>query len=185
LRGLAVSYALYQVSWGVLVVAVPVTVVHELGAGAVGDSVTGGLWAIAGVAGGLGALCTGHLRTTCRERQFIAIGALASAVAIYPVSMVLGLSGLTFGLALVGFFAGPVDVGVLSLRQRRTEASWFGRVLAVSMSFNMSGLPLGSALGGVLVTQSLPTTFAVAAVASALSGVAAYALVPARADEPA
>jgi MFS family permease len=185
LRGLAVSYALYQVSWGILVVAVPVTVVHALGAGAVSDSVTGGLWAIAGVAGGLGALCAGHLRTTHRERQFIAIGTLASAVAIYPISVVLGLAGLTLGLALVGFFAGPVDVGVLSLRQRRTEASWFGRVLAVSMSLNMSGLPLGSALGGVLVTQSLPAAFAVAAIASVLSGLTAYALVPARPDKAA
>jgi MFS family permease len=43
LRGLAISYALYQVSWGVLVVVVPVTVVYELGAGAIGDSVVGGL----------------------------------------------------------------------------------------------------------------------------------------------
>jgi MFS family permease len=183
LRGLAISYALYQVSWGVLVVAVPVTVVHELGASAVGDAVTGGLWAIVGVAGGLSALCTGYLRTTHRERQFIVIGTLASAMAIYPISVILGLAGLTLGLALVGFFAGPIDVGVLSLRQRRTEPSWFGRVLAVSMSLNMSGLPLGSALGGVLVTRSLPAAFVVAAIASALSGLAAYALVPARPDK--
>jgi len=183
LRGLAISYALYQVSWGVLVVVVPVTVVYELGAGAIGDSVVGGLWAIAGIAGGLGALCTGYLRTIQRERQFIAIGALATAVAIYPISATLGLLGLTFGLALVGFFAGPVDVGVLSLRQRRTEPNWFGRVLAVSMSLNMSGLPLGSALGGLLVTHSLPMAFAVAAIASALSALSAYVLVPARSDE--
>jgi predicted MFS family arabinose efflux permease len=183
LRGLAISYALYQVSWGVLVVVVPVTVVYELGAGAIGDSVVGGLWAIAGIAGGLGALCTGYLRTIQRERQFIAIGALATAVAIYPISATLGLFGLTFGLALVGFFAGPVDVGVLSLRQRRTEPNWFGRVLAVSMSLNMSGLPLGSALGGLLVTHSLPMASAVAAIASALSALSAYVLVPARSDE--
>jgi MFS family permease len=183
LRGLAISYALYQVSWGVLVVVVPVTVVYELGAGAIGDSVVGGLWAIAGIAGGLGALCTGSLRTIQRERQFIAIGALATAVAIYPISATLGLLGLTFGLALVGFFAGPVDVGVLSLRQRRTEPNWFGRVLAVSMSLNMSGLPLGSALGGLLVTHSLPMAFAVAAIASALSALSAYVLVPARSHE--
>jgi predicted MFS family arabinose efflux permease len=183
LRGLAISYALYQVSWGVLVVVVPVTEVYELGAGPIGDSVVGGLWAIAGIAGGLGALCTGYLRTIQRERQFIAIGALATAVAIYPISATLGLFGLTFGLALVGFFAGPVDVGVLSLRQRRTEPNWFGRVLAVSMSLNMSGLPLGSALGGLLVTHSLPMASAVAAIASALSALSAYVLVPARSDE--
>jgi len=185
LRGLAISYSLYQVSWGVLVVAVPVTVLHELGAGPIADSVTGGLWAIAGLAGAVGALCTGQLRTIQRERRFIVIGTLATAVAIYPISAILGLVGLTLGLALVGFFAGPIDVGLLSLRRRRTEASWFGRALAVSWSLNMSGLPLGSALAGLLVTQSLPTAFAVAAIASALSGVAAYALVPAHPDKAA
>lgn len=185
LRGLAVSYSLYQVSWGVLVVAVPVTVMHELGAGSIGDSVTGGLWAIAGLAGALGALCTGQLRTMHRERQLIAIGTLATAAAIYPLSAALGLVGLTLGLALVGFFAGPIDVGLLSLRQRRTEASWFGRALAVSWSLNMSGLPLGSALAGLLVTRSLSAAFAVAAIAAALSGAAAYALVPAHPDKAA
>jgi MFS family permease len=183
LRGLAVSYSLYQVSWGVLVVAVPVTVMREIGAGPVGDSVTGGLWAIAGVAGGLSALCAGRLRTLNREKQFIVVGTLATAVAIYPVSAAFGLVGLTLGLALVGLLAGPVDVALLSLRQRRTEPSRFGRALAVSWSLNMSGLPLGSALGGLLVTQSLPWAFAVAAIASALAGVAAYALVPAKPDK--
>jgi MFS family permease len=183
LRGLAVSYSLYQVSWGVLVIAVPVTVMHELDTGATADSVTGALWALAGVAGALGALYAGHLRTTDRERQFIIIGTLATAVAIYPISTVLDLAGLTLGLALVGFLAGPIDVGLLSLRQRRTETSWFGRALAVSWSLNMSGLPVGSALGGLLVTQSLPCAFVLAAVASVLAGLAAYALVPPSPDE--
>lgn len=183
LRSLAISYALYQVSWGILVVAVPVVVANELGTGATGDSVVGGLWAVAGVAGGLGALFAGHLRTMGRERQFIAIGALATAVAIYPVSATFGLVGLTVGLTLVGFFEGPIDVGVLSLRQRRTDPGWLGRVLAVSMSFNMSGLPLGSAIGGMVVTLSPSLAFAIAALASILSAAAAYALVPASSDE--
>lgn len=183
LRSLALSYALYQVSWGILVVAVPVVVIKELGSGATGDSVVGGLWAIAGVAGGLGALLAGHLRTTGRERQFIAIGTLLTAVAIYPVSATSGLVGLVIGLTLVGFLEGPIDVGVLSLRQRRTDPGWLGRVLAVSMSFNMSGLPLGSAIGGLVVAQSPSLAFAIAALASLLSAAAAYALVPTSADD--
>jgi predicted MFS family arabinose efflux permease len=185
LRSLAISYALFQVSWGVLVVAVPVVVVRDLGAGAFADSVVGGMWAVAGLAGGLGALWAGHLRTIGRERQFIALGALATAVAIWPVSASFGLAGLAVGLVLVGFFEGPVDVGVLSLRQRRTDPAWLGRVLAVSMSFNMSGLPLGSALGGILVAHSAPLAFAVAALASVLAAVAAWGLVPAAHDDPA
>jgi MFS family permease len=182
LRSLAISYALFQVSWGVLVLAVPVVVMRELGAGAVADSVVGGLWAAAGFAGGLGALYAGHLRTIGRERQFIAIGTLATAVAIYPVSATFGLAGLAVGLVLVGFLEGPVDVGVLSLRQRRTDPAWLGRVLAVSMSFNMSGLPVGSAIGGILVVYSATLAFAVAALASVLAAIVAWVLVPATGD---
>ncbi len=182
LRSLAISYSLFQVSWGVLVVAVPVVVVKELGAGAVADSIVGGLWAAAGLAGGLGALYAGHLRTVGRERKFIAIGTLATAVAIFPVSASFGLVGLAVGLVLAGLLEGPVDVGVLSLRQRRTDPDWLGRVLAVSMSLNMSGLPLGSAIGGIIVAHSPSLAFAIAAVASVLAAVAAYFLVPASSD---
>jgi MFS family permease len=183
LRGLALAYALYMASWGILLVAVPVLVIRELGAGPASDSTAGALWAISGLAGGLSALWAGHLRTENRERVVIAIGALASAAAIYPLSVSLGLAGLAIGLAIVGFLAGPIDVAVLSLRQRRTEARWFGRVLSISMSLNMSGLPLGSALGGLLLATSLPLAFAVAALVSVMASVAAYWLIPARADE--
>jgi len=183
LRGLAISYALFQVSWGILVVVVPVIVMSELGAGAVADSVVGALWAAAGLAGGLGALYAGHLSTVGRERQFIAVGTLATAVALWPVSASFGLVGLAFGLVLIGLFEGPIDVGVLSLRQRRTDPAWLGRVLAVSMSFNMSGLPLGSAIGGVVVAHSPALAFALAALASVLAAAAACVFVPAASED--
>jgi MFS family permease len=179
LRSLAISYALFQVSLGILVVVVPVMVVRELGAGAVTDSVVGGMWAAAGLACGLGALYAGHLSTVGRERQFIAVGTLATAVAIWPVSASFGLVGLAVGLVLVGFLEGPIDVGVLSLRQRRTDPDWLGRVLAVSMSLNTSGLPLGSAIGGIVVVHSSALAFCIAAGASVLAAAAAYFLVPA------
>lgn len=177
LRGLAVSYALYQISFGILFVAVPV-IVLKMGSGDSQSMAVGGLWALAGLAGAVGALCTGHVRTTGRERLVIVVGLLATALAICPTAMMFGLPGLTVGLVMAGFFAGPIDVGVLSLRQRRTEPGWLGRVLAVSMSLNMSGLPLGSALGGILITQSLQATFVVAALASVMSAFSAYALLP-------
>lgn len=179
LRGLAISYSLFQVSWGILIVVVPVVVLTELGAGATADSVVGGLWAVSGLAGGLGAIYAAHLRTDGRERQFIAIGALATAAALYPLCASFGLIGLAVGLILVGFLEGPIDVGVLSLRQRRTDPAWLGRVLAVSMSFNMSGQPLGSVIGGIVVMHSPPLAFAIAALASVAAAMAAYLLVPA------
>jgi MFS family permease len=179
LRGLAVAYSLYQVSMGVLIVVVPISLTREIGVGA--EAATGGLFAVAGLAGGLGALVTGQLRTVNRERQFIALGALVTAAAIFPLGASFGLRGLVVAVVIVGFCAGPVDVGLLSLRQRRTEPRWLGRVLAVSMSLNLSGLPMGSALGGILIAHSATSAMAVAAVASIFAALATYMLVPASA----
>jgi len=178
LRGLAVSYALYQVSFGVLLVVVPVAVARAIEGRGMADTVVGLLWALSGVAGSLGALYAGHVQVVGRERQLIAWGALATAIAIYPLGAHMGLIGLGLGLAIVGLLSGPVDVGTLTLRQRRTDPAWLGRALAVSMSLNMCGLPIGAALGGMLVTTSLPLTLAIAAAASVLSALAIQALVP-------
>lgn len=181
LRGLAIGYSLYQVSMGILIVVVPILLVREIGVGAQAEAATGGLFALAGLAGGLGALMTGQLRTVDRERQFIVLGTFVTAVAIFPLGALFGLTGLVIAVALVGFCAGQVDVGLLSLRQRRTEPAWLGRVLAVSMSLNLSGLPLGSAVGGVLVAHSATAALAIAALASVLAAIATVLLVPARA----
>jgi predicted MFS family arabinose efflux permease len=178
LRGLAVAYSLYQVSWGVLVVAVPVSVLRHPGTGASADSLTGLLWAVAGLAGVVGAMAAGHVRTLGRERTAIAMSALATGVVIFPLGAVPGLVGLGAGLALVGLLEGPIDVGVLTLRQRRADPGWLGRILTVSFSLNMAGLPIGSAIGGLIVAHSLSAAFATAAVASMGSALATYVLIP-------
>jgi poly(3-hydroxybutyrate) depolymerase len=49
------------------------------------------------------------------------------------------------------------------------------------MSLNVAGLPVGSAVAGLLIVHSLPATFAAAAFVAALAA-AAVALIPA-ADE--
>ncbi len=179
LRAVALIYACYQVSWGILLIAVPVAVTHELG-GTHAGVVIGMLWAISGLGGGIGALATGHLGAIDRERSIITVGILATAIAIYPVSTSFGFAGLASGLALVGFFSGPIDVGVLTLRQRRTEPAWLGRVIAVSMSLNLSGLPIGSALGGILSGWSSAAAFAAAAGACVLASAVAWAWLPVR-----
>ena len=107
----------------------------------------------------------------------MALGMLASAIAAWPLAAEFGLPGLACGLMLVGAAAGPIDVAVLTLRQRRTDPAELGRVLSVSMSLNMAGGPFGSALAGALVTRSLPGTFAVAAASCVLAS-AAVALIP-------
>jgi MFS family permease len=180
LRGLAVSYALYEVAWGMLVVVVPVFATTRFGTGTA-DVIAGLLWAGLGVAGGIGALIAGHLRTAGRERQVIALGMLVTASAVWPLAAEFGLTGLVLGMMLVGAMAGPIDVGVLTLRQRRTDPAELGRVFSVSISLNMAGMPLGSAIAGVLVTWSDSATFAVGALASVL-GASAVALIPSRDD---
>ena len=135
------------------------------------------LWAALGLVGGTVALIAGHLRATGRERRIIAIGMLVTAAAVWPISATFGVAGLAVGLMLIGAAAGPIDVGVLTLRQRRTDPAELGRVLSVSMSLNLAGGPLGSALGGLLVVWSLSGTFGVAAMAAVL-GACAVSLIP-------
>ena len=179
LRGLAICYSVYQISWGVLVVVVPVAVTHALGSTANADMVVGALWSDCGCAGALGALATGKVPLIGRGRQMIVFSFGIIGVAIYPLSASFGLLGLAAGLVVIGLLEGPADVALLTLRQRRTEPQWLGRVLTVSMCLNMSGLPLGSVIGGWLVTYSVGFALIAAAMASLIAAVGAFLLIPA------
>lgn len=176
LRGLAVSYALYMAGKGVLLIAVPVLVAREMATQAATDSLVGLLWAASGIAGSVGALSAGSARTLGREHWMIVAGTLGTAVAYWPVGAVWGLYGLAAGLLLVGFMQGPVDVGTLTLRQRVTDPAWLGRSLAVSMSLNLCGLPIGAALGGGLASNAAHLLLPVAAATAVLSAIAAARL---------
>jgi MFS family permease len=183
LRALAASYALYQVCWGVLLVAVPARLLAGSGRAATATALTGVLWAGVGLAAGVGAVLAGRLAVRGRERRLIVAGTAVTAVAVGSVPVLGGVSvpggasvfggvgGLAVALVVVGLASGPVDVGTLTLRQRRTDPAQLGRVLAVSISLNMSGLPVGAALGGAVVTWSVSGAFVVsgaAALAAAL-----------------
>jgi MFS family permease len=176
LRALALSYSLYMMTWGILLVVVPVVVSHAVGSAKQADLLVGFTWAAGGVFGALGAVLMGRLQG--RERQIIGFGIAATAVVIYPFSTVFGLYGFIVGIVVVGFLSGPVDVGLLTLRQRRTEPEWLGRVLAVSMGLNLSGIPIGSAIGGWLVTHSSSGALFFAAIVSVVSAVTAFLMIP-------
>ncbi len=177
LRGLAISYSLYQVTWGALVVAVPVFAADHFAAAA-SSSVAGFLWAAMGVAGGIGALLAGHLRTTGRERPVMAAGMIVTALAAWPIAAEFGFAGLAIGLMLAGLASGPIDVALLTLRQRRTDLRQLGRVLSISISLNLAGFPLGSAMAGMLITTSLSATFVLAGLASAIAAAATASVPP-------
>ena len=84
-----------------------------------------------------------------------------------------GLVALVVGLMLVGVVAGPVDVGVLTLRQRLTPPEWLGRVLAVSIGLNTVGFPIGAAFGGVLAAHDPRWAFLAAGATSVASAICA------------
>ncbi|RVT96604.1 MFS transporter [Rhodovarius crocodyli] len=170
LRGLAISYSLHRVTWGVLLVVVPVYAAARFGAEDAGAA-SGLLFAAMGIAGGVGALVAGRFRTLGRERQVLAAGMLVCALGAWPVGM-LGLPGLALALALVGLASGPIDVALLTLRQRRTDPRQLGRVLSISMSLNLAGTPIGSALAGMLLTGSIVPALVLGALGSALGALA-------------
>jgi MFS family permease len=183
LRGLAISYGLNNFVWGVMVVAVPVFVAKRFDPG-VWESISGLLWAGLGAASGIGAMMAGRARIVGREVRVMGLCMIATALALWPVAAMFGLAGLAIGLALYGLLAGPIDVSLLTLRQRRTEPGRLGRVLAVSMALNTTGFPIGTALGGMLVAWSLQSAFVVAALASLLGALAAFRLIPAEDQDP-
>ncbi|SDI19522.1 Major Facilitator Superfamily protein [Actinokineospora alba] len=179
LRGLAVSYSCYQVAFGILVVAVPVTVAERIGGTGPTEQVAGLLWSVVGVCGAVGALVAGKVLRAGGERALLIGATVLSAVAIFPVSAVASLVMLAVGLAFVGLLEGALNVSVLSLRQRRTEPRWLGRVMTVSISVNLIGFPIGTALGGLVVAQSTTAAFVAAAGFAVLAAAGGALVIPA------
>src|SRR2546428_11730433 len=82
-------------------------------------------------------------------------------------------------MPIPGLANAPLDVGIFSLRQRRTVPAWFGRAFAVSMGLNWGGTPIGSALSGPLIHVGLTVAFVVAAAVIIFAGALLRWVVPA------
>ncbi len=164
LRGIALTLSIYNLSWGCLNIAVPVAVLGRLHQS---PAAVGYIWGAMGVSGLASALIAGRMKTEGRERQLMVGSMLTAALA----TAILPFAGTVFMVALavvlIGISNGPFDIGLFTLRQRRTDPAWFGRVFAVSMSSNSIGMPIGSALAGPLISWSLNIAFW-AAMAAAL-----------------
>ncbi|MDE3229373.1 MAG: MFS transporter, partial [Chloroflexota bacterium] len=85
---------------------------------------------------------------------------------------------LLIAMILTGVSSAPIDLGLFALRQRRTDPAWFGRVIAVSMSLNFAGMPIGSALAGPIADYSVTLALAFGALLSLLAGAVAFAVIP-------
>src|SRR5258708_37939261 len=177
LRGLALFLFVLNIGAGILIVASPVLILDHLHGSA---AQVGWMWALQGVGGVVSALAFGRIDSEGHERQVIAgltvVAAAAIAVLLFATDIrVVYLASLVIGLSM-----GPVDVANFSLRQRATEVAWFGRAIAVSMSLNFSGSPIGSAITGPLLHFGLGFALAVSAGVTFVAAGVALLTVPGR-----
>jgi len=152
LRGLALTLSTFNFSWGILTIAVPVLVLGRLQGG---PAAVGFIWGGMGAAGLVSALIAGRFSSRGRERQLMVGGILLSTVAIAVLPLATSLAMVAAAIVVLGVANGPFDIGLFTLRQRRTDPAWFGRAFAVSMSVNWIGQPIGSAFAGPLIGYSL------------------------------
>jgi predicted MFS family arabinose efflux permease len=181
LTGLALTFFGFTAGWGCLVIAVPVLVLGRLHQG---PAAVGYIWGAMGVAGLVSTLIMGRLNTRGRERQLMVGSMLAVAVSMSFLpfaSSVLVVAAALVGVALVET---PFDIAFLTLRQRRTDPARYGSVFAVSMSLNVLGGPVGSALAGPLIGWSLTGALWAAVVATLFAAALPIFAIPARDERP-
>lgn len=181
LRGLALTLSMYNIGNGLLAIAVPVLVLTRLHSG---PASVGLLWGGMGAAGLVSALVAGRFSSDGRERQMMVGSILLGAVATALLPFANSIFMVAVAIALLGFATGPFDIGLFTLRQRRTDPAWFGRAFAVSMSLNSVGSPIGSALAGPLIGWSLNVALWAAVVTTLVAAVFPMLAVPAREDVP-
>lgn len=179
LSGLALTLSMYNVGNGILAITVPVLVLSRLH---MGPTTVGFVWGGMGAAGLASALVAGRFSSEGRERQMMmgSILVAAAATALLPFANSIIVVGAA--MALYGLASGPFDIGLFTLRQRRTDPAWFGRAFAVSMSLNSVGSPVGSALAGPVIGWSLNLALWIAAGAALVAALFPLLAIPATED---
>lgn len=182
LRGLGFSIATLNISGGMQVIVVPLIVLERLGGS---EAMVGIVFAMSGLAGIVAVTLSGRLDSRGREWRLLVVpmAFMAPATAVMLVATattdpVVGYLALALSLVTLGLLAGPMDIALFTTRQRRTDPSHLGRAFAISMAFNGMGIPVGSALAGMLATESLESAIWLGIGACAVATLFAAALVP-------
>jgi len=184
LRGLGLSISLLNLSGGMTTIVVPLVVLERLG---YSEIAVGLAFAASGVAGMIAALLAGRLDTRGREWDLLVLPMAGIAVADLLLLVgadadvaAVGLLFVVLALVLGGILNGPMDIGLFTIRQRRTDPAWMGRAFAVSMGLNFIGYPIGASLAGAVAAVSLEAAIVVGAVACVAASIAAVVLIPRR-----
>jgi predicted MFS family arabinose efflux permease len=190
IRGLIFSISSLNVAWGVQTIVIPLLVIDRLHQP---EWLVGIVFALSGVSGVISVFAFGRVDSRGREWRMLVypmifmppltatmfLAGIPAAVAV-PI---VGIGVLCVGSFLLGLTGGPMDIGLFTIRQRRTDPAWIGRAFAVSMSLNFVGFPVGTALAGVLAGISLELAIAAAVIATVLAVIFAVLLIPR--DDPA
>jgi predicted MFS family arabinose efflux permease len=175
LRGLALTLSTFNLSWGILNIAVPVLVLNRLHHG---PAAIGLLWGAMGAAGIVPALAAGRVDSRGRERALMVGAIVVSAAAMALLPFATSIAVVLLAIVVIGLANGPFDVALFTIRQRRTDPAWFGRAFAISMSVNWIGTPVGSALAGPVVAWSLDAALWAAALIALLSALLPVLAIP-------
>jgi MFS family permease len=176
LRAINIAFTISKLANGVFAIAVPVILLNRLGAS---PAIVGIGWGLSAAAQFVGALLIGRVEAGPSDRLVISTSmcayGLGLALLLLPASVPLVLAAML----VTGALNAPPNVTMFTLRQRRTDPAWMGRAFAISMSVSFAGYPVGTALAGALVDQSLALPILIGIVACCTGGVLAWWLIPA------
>jgi len=182
LRGLGFSITVLNFAGGISTVAIPIMILQRLGGT---YAMVGLVFALTGIAGVVSVGLSGRIDSRRREWLLLVIPMTLMVPvttlmlpASDPTDIALAWVALAASLLLNGALNGPMDIGLFTMRQRRTDPSMLGRAFAVSMAFNFLGYPIGAAVGGLLATSSLSAAIWLQVGACAAAAFLAFVLIP-------
>jgi predicted MFS family arabinose efflux permease len=145
-------------------------------------------FAMSGLAGMVSVLIVGRIDSRGREWRLMVVALLLlaplSGLLLLPAGSLglteplVGFAVLCLTLLLIGLLEGPLDIGLFTIRQRRTATAWIGRAFAISMAVNALGYPVGAAIAGAVSEVSISAAILLAVVAGLLAAGLAAVLVP-------
>jgi len=177
LRGLGFSISTLNLANGAFTIVTPILVLNQLH---YEKTVVGLVIAVQGLTGVVSAFFFGRHDSRDRERMMLVLPTLGTTIIMALLLIKVNLAMLMLVMAITGILNGPIDIALFTLRQRRTDPNWTGRAFAVSMAFNYCGVPIGSAIAGILASRSTNPAIVFCVVTSLISAVLAQVMIPAR-----
>lgn len=187
IRGLAAGISTLNIAGGIVTIVIPLLVLERLRGS---ELLVGLAFAVSGVAGVISVFLSARVDSRDREWHMLfypivftapAYGLLLLANTDPALSMpVIGFGVIALSMLIIGLLNGPADIGLFTIRQRRTDPAWMGRAFAISMAVNGAGFPIGAAIAGALATASLDLAILVAVAACLVAAFFVAVLVPKR-----